>query len=167
MQPASSHRPDEIVFVIGDLGVGGTERHLVQTLPPLRDLGFRPVVYTLTHRGALAPILQAAGIEIVAPPWSEALRSFPGLLRKPLIMVLTVARLGWLLHRRQTRIVHFFLPASYIIGGIVSLVVGPSLRVMSRRSLNDYQRRHPLAAPIERWLHRRMSAVLGNSRAVV
>jgi glycosyltransferase involved in cell wall biosynthesis len=167
MPTVFNDRPGEIVVVTGDLGVGGTERHLVQALPPLRDLGFHPVVYTLTHRGALAPVLEAAGINVVAPPWSEALRSFPGALRKPLIIVLTVVRLAWLLHRRHTQIVHFFLPASYIIGGIVSLVTGPSLRVMSRRSLNDYQRRHRLAAPIEHWLHRRMSAVLGNSCAVV
>ena len=38
---------------------------------------------------------------------------------------------------------------------------------MSRRSLNNYQQRHPLLTPIERWLHGKMHAVLGNSRAVL
>jgi len=38
---------------------------------------------------------------------------------------------------------------------------------MSRRSRNHYQSRHPIAAWVERRLHRRMDALLGNSRAVV
>ena len=38
---------------------------------------------------------------------------------------------------------------------------------MSRRSLNNYQKRHPLITPIERWLHGKMKVVLGNSQAVV
>ena len=39
--------------------------------------------------------------------------------------------------------------------------------VMSRRSRNHYQSHHPLAAWVERRLHRRMDALVGNSRAVV
>jgi glycosyltransferase involved in cell wall biosynthesis len=38
---------------------------------------------------------------------------------------------------------------------------------MSRRSLNTYQQQHRLLARLEWWLHRRMSAVIGNSRAVL
>jgi glycosyltransferase involved in cell wall biosynthesis len=38
---------------------------------------------------------------------------------------------------------------------------------MSRRSLNDYQRGHPVLKRIELWLHRRMNAVLANSRTVL
>jgi glycosyltransferase involved in cell wall biosynthesis len=38
---------------------------------------------------------------------------------------------------------------------------------MSRRSLSDYQRRWPLAASLERRLHRTMDAVIGNSQAVI
>ena len=38
---------------------------------------------------------------------------------------------------------------------------------MSRRSRNHYQSHHPLAAWVERRLHRRMDALVGNSRAVV
>jgi glycosyltransferase involved in cell wall biosynthesis len=40
-------------------------------------------------------------------------------------------------------------------------------RVMSRRSLNCYQENHKVLAWIERRLHRKMTAVLGNSRQVV
>jgi glycosyltransferase involved in cell wall biosynthesis len=39
--------------------------------------------------------------------------------------------------------------------------------MMSRRSRNFYQLRHKAAAWLERWLHRRMTALVGNSQAVV
>ena len=64
-------------------------------------------------------------------------------------------------------VVHFFLPAAYLVGGIASLGAPVRRRVMSRRSLNDYQRDHPALARLERLLHRRMDAVLGNAQAVV
>jgi glycosyltransferase involved in cell wall biosynthesis len=38
---------------------------------------------------------------------------------------------------------------------------------MSRRSLDHYQRNHPMLAFIERWLHGWTSVLLGNSKAVV
>ena len=42
-----------------------------------------------------------------------------------------------------------------------------SRRVMSRRSLNNYQAKHKILARIERRLHRQMTAVSGNSQAVI
>jgi glycosyltransferase involved in cell wall biosynthesis len=41
------------------------------------------------------------------------------------------------------------------------------IKLMSRRSLSDYQKKWPSAARIERRLHRHMDVVLGNSRAVI
>ena len=57
-----------LLFVIGALDRGGTERHLVQLLPRLPRDRFRPMVYTLRHKGVLAPVLEAAGIPVIAPP---------------------------------------------------------------------------------------------------
>ena len=64
-------------------------------------------------------------------------------------------------------IVHFFLPSGYVLGGGVALCAGVERRVMSRRSLNNYQSRIPIISRIERWLHQRMSALIGNSGRVV
>jgi glycosyltransferase involved in cell wall biosynthesis len=62
--------------------------------------------------------------------------------------------------------VHFFLPEAYILGGLAAWCAGARPRVMSRRSLNAYQAAHPRAARVERWLHARTDALIGNSRAV-
>lgn len=155
-----------LLFVIGALDRGGTERHLVQLLPRLTRDRFRPMVYTLRHKGVLAPVLEAAGIPVIAPPtW---FRRWPGPLgRRGLLLILSMVRLIWLMVTLRPAVVHFFLPEAYIIGGLCALVAGCPRRVMSRRSLNVYQAKRPWAARIERWLHGRMAAVLGNAAAVM
>lgn len=63
---------------------------------------------------------------------------------------------------------HFFLPEAYLVGSLCSMLAGGNhLRVMSRRSLNRYQDKNSFLAALERTLHGRMAAILGNSRAVV
>ena len=38
---------------------------------------------------------------------------------------------------------------------------------MSRRSLNNYHRSHPISELFERYLHNKMCFVIGNSEAVI
>ena len=57
----------KLLIVIGDLDVGGTARHLTQVLPHLNTDVFHITVYTLTHKGALSPILERAGISVIEP----------------------------------------------------------------------------------------------------
>ncbi|NKB49957.1 MAG: glycosyltransferase [Alphaproteobacteria bacterium] len=156
-----------ILFVIGDLDVGGAERHLLQILPPLARGNLSPAVYTLTHKGELAPLLEQQGIRVIAPPLSLLTRRLPRNVRRLVSLPLSFAGLLFALLRNRPRIVHFFLPAAYLLGGLTSLLVPLDGRVMSRRSLRDYQSGHQFLAKIERWLHRRMTACLGNSKAVV
>lgn len=155
--------PIAVLAVVGSLDVGGAERHLVQVLPRLDRARFRPAVFCLTHRGALAGDLEAAGVPVIAPErWTASDNTF----MKAYGGVAALWRLRRTLRVSRPDVVHFFLPAAYLIGGLASLGA-PIRRVMSRRSLNDYQRQHPAVARLERLLHRRMVAVLGNARAVV
>jgi glycosyltransferase involved in cell wall biosynthesis len=156
-----------LLFVIGDLNVGGAERHLATILPRLAGAGFQPVVYTLAPGGPLAADLTAAGVEVVTPPLASAVGRLPRALRWAVLAPLSAARLVGLLRRRRPGVVHFFLPEAYVFGGLCALVAGRQRCVMSRRSLNLYQRRHHVLARLERRLHARMVAVLANSRAVL
>lgn len=156
----------KILYLVGSLDQGGTERHLMQVLPRLADLGFRPVVFTLTHKGRLAPVFEDLGIRVLEPWMARYLRHAPSLLRWTLLVPLSTIRLCVTLIRYNPAIVHFFLPQSYMLGSFCSFVTGNRIRVMSRRSLNLYQHKRPFLASVERWLHTRMNAVLGNSRAV-
>ncbi|MCP5151352.1 MAG: glycosyltransferase, partial [Chromatiales bacterium] len=155
-----------MLVVIGGLEVGGAERHLATVLPRLARRGIECEVYVLGRRGALAPTLEAGGVAVGGPPLGEMVGRWPRTMRRPLLLVLAVAGLLARLRRRPPSVVHFFLPEAYLLGGLACLLAPRPRRVMSRRSLNHYQQRHPVLARLERWLHRRMDAVLANSEAV-
>jgi glycosyltransferase involved in cell wall biosynthesis len=74
--------------------------------------------------------------------------------------------LAAMLYRRPT-FAHFFLPAAYVTGAPLAFLARIPMRLMSRRSLNNYQGDGGLFRFLERRLHFTMNAVLGNSLAVV
>ncbi len=157
-----------LLIVTLSLERGGTERHLLQILPELRELGFVPEVFLMNHPGPLASAAQEAGIRLILPWWHDDVKrsTLPRLVRPARLAVVSVQLFLYLLFRRP-RIVHFFLPASYLIGAPIAILAAIRRKMMSRRSLNNYQKAHPTAAWLERRLHPRMQAILGNSRAVV
>lgn len=155
----------EILYVIGALDVGGAERHLVRIVPHIYGQRYRATIYTLTHAGALAPSLAARGVRIVTPPLGALRRS--GTVGRALFWPVSFFRLVWLLIADRPAVVHTFLPHAFIFAGLARLFAFGPLLVMSRRGLNTYHARHPVAGVIERFLFRFARAGLGNSRAVV
>ncbi|MGO3928798.1 glycosyltransferase [Rhodopseudomonas pseudopalustris] len=158
-----------ILYVIGSLNVGGAERHLAQVAARLKARGWEPEVFAMSPRGPLAGFLEDANVPIHGtelPNWlstalpNERLKARLNLVLTAIVLVLTM---WW----RRPHAVHFFLPAAYIVGGLASAFAFVPARIMSRRSLNNYQRSHPLFARIEHRLHPRMTLVCGNSEAVV
>lgn len=149
--------------------VGGAEQHLLHISTALRKRGFQPEVFAITIGGPLMPAFIAAGVPVhgvMLPGWmrlilrNERAIAWAGLLY-------SAVALWWLLWRRRPQVVHFFLPAAYIVGGVVSLFGPRTRQIMSRRSLNFYQAKHRLFRRIEHWLHPRMDKVCGNSVAVI
>jgi glycosyltransferase involved in cell wall biosynthesis len=150
----------KILYAIGSFDLGGTEHHLCQILPLLRDRGWDVSLYCVRRRGSLAPRLTAAGIEVIAPPLESAL---PEAARLPA----SATKLAALLLGRRPDIVHLFLPEAYLVGGPLSFLTRRMVRVASRRNLNRYQAKRPMLAKLEHALHPHMHAVLGNSRAII
>ena len=147
-----------VLFVTKRLAVGGAERHLVQIIPALRSNGIAVALFVLERGGELERALRGAdvaieGIKAEGPRW------------------LNLVRAGWALIRcirnRRPDVVHFFLPEAYLVGGAAAMLAGHRCCMMSRRSLSHYQRGRPWLARLERLMHRRMVALLGNSQAVV
>ncbi len=155
-----------ILYVIGSLDFGGAEFHLKMITPELRRRGWKPEIYCLTQRGAQAEEVEASGVEVIGPPFKPNKR-LPTYLNLALQATISGSRLFWLLLSRRPDIVHFFLPGAYLIGGPISILLRTPVRIMSRRSLDNYQARWPHFRRIELWLHQRMSIILGNSSAVV
>ncbi len=146
-----------LLVITNSLDVGGTERHLLHILPGLDPARFEIKLLLLRRGGALEQPMAAAGIALHGSPF----RRFP---LRPLLGFFNAARL---IRQWQPDLVHCFLPESYLVGGGAAWLSGAAPRLMSRRSLNDYQRKHPLAGWLERRLHRRMTLLLGNAGAVV
>lgn len=139
----------------------------MQVLPALRQQGYAPQIYTLTHKGELSGFMEQAGVPVYGPWFGVILRKAHPWVRRPLLLISTVITLLTRLLWSRPDIVHCFLPTAYLVGGICALVTRIPIKVMSRRSLNRYQLNYPLLSHMECFLHRRMNAVVGNSLAVV
>lgn len=156
-----------ILIVIGSLDVGGTERHILRTVPRLASAERVFTVFTLARPGTLADELQSQGVRVITP-WIET-RS--GRAARIMLAFRILARslqlLLYLLAQRPD-IVHCILPQSYWLAAPLAILAGIRGRMMSRRSLNIYLDHQPTVIRwLERWLHQRMSAIVGNSQAVV
>lgn len=154
LEDIASRRKIRIVTL--KLDVGGTERHLLQILPRLDRKRFDVEVMTLYRGGVLEENLRAQGIPVSTP--RARLRFFA--------LIESAFRLIGAMRRERGAIFHFWLPEAYLLGGICGLLTRTRRQMMSRRSLNRYQQRHPFLAWIERLLHGRMLLILGNSDAI-
>ncbi len=160
-------KPQRLLFVIGSLDRGGAETHLSLVLPKLDKTRFQAEIFTLMRTGELAKDLTGTGVKVIRP-WISSDRIANIKLIKLLRWAVTALQLWLYMLWHRPALVHFFLPASYIVGAPIALLARRRPLLMSRRSLNEYQKGKPaLLRNIEIWLHQRMDAVLGNSRPVV
>ena len=155
-------KPPKLVTIIGSLDLGGTEKHLCQVMPRLQGDNLDITVIAFRTRGVLAAEMEAQNVCVLSPPGPQWLENTT-LIRRAFIFLW----LGVMLARQRPDIVLFFLPEAYLLGGFWAVLLGSPIRIMSRRSLNFYQRKHPLLSFLERCLHKKMHALVGNSKAVI
>ena len=155
----------DILIVIGALTRGGTEIHLSQLLPELVKKDIRLTVHLLNDLGELAEPMRAQGVHIIEP---LICHKFSNKLLKLLKIVINSFQLFLYLLFARPSITHFYLPQTYLIGGLLSLLTFSSIRLMSRRSMNHYLDNYPsIVRKIEYWLHTKMTYILGNSKKVI
>jgi glycosyltransferase involved in cell wall biosynthesis len=147
-----------ILIVAPRLDIGGTEMHLARVLPLLRRAGLDVSVFVLETGGTLENELAAAGVPIYGD--TRVMARLPH-------TVATLFRLAKHLRETEPDLVHCFLPRPYLVASFASLLAGHKRRIMSRRSLANYKRGHPILAMLEQVAHRSTRAFIGNSNAVV
>jgi glycosyltransferase involved in cell wall biosynthesis len=155
----------KIIYVISSLDLGGAERQVALVTPSLKKHGWEPIIYCLVRRGIQANELERAGVKIIGPKWEIIPGQTPA--GRVARLVASSVQLFALLVSVRPTIVHFFLPEAYLIGAPIAIAARVPIRVMSRRSLNLYQKKHPILRHIERLLHPRMQTLLANSKAVL
>ncbi len=157
MENNRSARP-RILVVTKKMVMGGAERHIAHLLPDIQGRGFAIELFVLDRGGELEAELVKAGVAISGP-----FRRY----KRAIHVFVTASALYRRIRETRPDILHFFLPEPYLIGAIVAIIARHRTCIMSRRSLAHYQRNYPWVGHAERMLHRRMAALLGNSRAVV
>lgn len=152
-----------ILYLLPSLEIGGAERHLMTLAQKLVQRGWQVSVYSLGDDGPLRAQLEQRGVNVVLPPRASA----RPIIGQAMGLAKTAVHLLSVLRRRRPEIVHFLLPAPYLFGAPLAIIAGMRIRVMTRQSLNLYQRRIPGVRTIERLLHRRMHAVIAVSLRVL
>ncbi len=154
-----------LFIITPSLHRGGTETHLAQILPGLKQKGWSITIFLTSASGELAAPLVAAGIYIIHPDFiSCKLHNQSKLLRAPLLF-LTFLRLSFYFLRHKPDVTMFMLPEAYLIGGLSCLLTGQRNLIMNRRSLNSYQNKYGLLSKLEHWLHGKMRCIVTNSQA--
>ena len=135
--------------------------------PALLKRGYAVSIYNLSGISNLhvqKPLLDA-GVKVISPPLSG--RKDRNTLWAALQMLVSGATLLRLYVSERPTLVHFFLPEAYLIGASLARAAWLPRLVMSRRSLNNYQKKHPWLTILERRLHGAMTAIVGNSQRVL
>src|SRR2546426_3187929 len=120
----------KILYVIGTLEIGGSERQLVSLVKGLDRSKFSPAVFCLTAQGPLVAELTQAGVKVEC----FGLRGLR-VLRNPGAIARRLSTFSLALRHEQPAIVHGFLFHAYVLGTVAAKLAGVPIVITSRRSL--------------------------------
>lgn len=156
----------KILYVIGTLDVGGTERQLVDLVTRLDRSRFNPVVLCLASGSELVEQLRKADVRVEIIGLRRPARrtaSLPGHLRDT---VARARRFFSLVRRERPDIVHGMLFWAYTLGAFAARLARVPVIVASRRSLSNFKHGKPHYRWIERAANHLTHVFVANSAAV-
>ncbi|MEV6867964.1 glycosyltransferase, partial [Streptosporangium subroseum] len=151
-----------VAFLIGQLGLGGTETQLCLLARQLHDRGVEPHVLLLAKGGPHEASLREAGIgvhHLGFVPFSSGPTALPRNLR-------AFARLVGLLRRLRPDVLHAFLLESYALGVPAARLARVPVVIAGRRSLSFYKRDRGWAFALGKASTRLTDHVVANAAAV-
>ena len=156
-----SNGPARIVYVIGTLDRGGSERQLIELVTRLVRIRFEPHVCCLSAGGELEKELESAGVPVTIIGFRgfTIFRHFWKVCRE-------VWRLVTYLRRVRPCIVHGYLFWAYVLGAWTARLARVPIVVSSRRSLGQFKagKTHYLA--MERLANALTDVWIANAEAV-
>jgi glycosyltransferase involved in cell wall biosynthesis len=155
----------KIVFVIGTLEIGGTERQLVELALGLDRSRFNVSVCALSASGPLAGILRTNGVQVVDLGVGRRERRASS-IRRMLAAPRAFVRLARFLRSDRAAIIHGFLFEAYVLSAFAARVAGVPIVISSRRSLGIFKEHRRLLLLMERLANRLTNVVVANSCAV-
>ena len=146
----------KIFIVIGSLNIGGTEKQLLQIIDSLQNY-FDFTVLAFIKGGDLLNDFKKLKIKVLVPKKENRL-----IMPFKLFGYIYVILKSFI--KTDPEIVHYYLPHSYILGSFLPYFFRKRKYIMSRRSLNYYQKKIPLCGLIEKKLHKKMNLIITNSK---
>jgi L-malate glycosyltransferase len=158
-------RPDRVCLLIGQLGLGGTEKQLVLLAQGLHARGVDVSVLLMFEGGPWEDSLRAAGVPVIHLGFVSG-RAGPGLLAGAPANLAAFARLVHRLRRLRPDVLHAFLFHSYVTAAPAARLAGVKVLVAGRRSLGDFKRGRPVLLAVERMATRVTDLLVANAEAV-
>ncbi len=144
-----------ILFVVGSLGIGGTEKQLYLLLKYLDRDRFLPKVVCLSEEGYWIEKIQQLGIDVISLKRKKSF-DFGRLL------ALTRITSAW-----KPNIVHAFQPPGNTYAGLNALLTGCRPLILSYRSFHPFNRFPDLLkGSADRLVYRRSNVVVCNSQSL-
>lgn len=155
-------RPARVCLLIGQLGLGGTEKQVVLLAEGLRARGVDVSVLVMFAGGPREDELRAAGVPVVHLGFVGG-TAWPRLLPAN---AAAFARLVRHLRRRRPEVLHAFLFHSYVTAAPAARLAGIRLLVAGRRSLGDFKDGRRLLLAAERVVTSMTDLLVANAEAV-
>jgi L-malate glycosyltransferase len=147
--------------MIGQLGLGGTEKQIVLLAGGLRNRGIDTRVLTMFEGGPRERALQDLGVPLFHLGFSRLRRGVGAAGNAA-----AFARLVRLLRREQPDVLHAFLMHSYLPAAPAARLAQVPVLVAGRRSLGDFKHDRRLLLSLERLATRSTDLLIANAHAV-
>ncbi|MDN3358954.1 glycosyltransferase [Actinomadura sp. DC4] len=151
-----------VCLLIGQLGLGGTEKQVVLLAQGLQARGIETSVCLLFEGGPREQALRAAGVPVVHlgfPSSTTLLRKLPG-------NIAAFARLVRHLRRQRPDVLHAFLYHSYVTAAPAARLARVKVLVAGRRSLGDFKKGRRVLLAVERVATSLTDHVVANAESV-
>ena len=159
-------RPDgriRIAYLNGSLGIGGSERQMVELARRLPRDKFAPEFVLLTDRGPLADLAESSGVPVRVLHWAQ-----PGEPWRRVRRIGDVARYVATMRRGRFHIIDAWLFHAYAVAAAMRSWTGAEAIIAGRRSLGDFKRTdHPINRILDGIARRRVDAIVANSEGVL
>jgi len=123
------------LFLIGSLAVGGAEVQLIRLANGLDRSRFAPTIVCLSSGGELEDLIQT-DVPVIKLNLAGAVARSP--LGRPFLAMKIFGALMGSFRRVRPDIVHAYLPAAYVVGGLVAWVMRIRVIVAGRRGLTSF-----------------------------
>ena len=150
-----------VCLLIGQLGLGGTEKQVVLLARGLLARGIDTRVLLMFEGGPRERALREAGVPVVRLGFTTR----PGPYMLP-ANALAFARLVRELRRSRPDVLHAFLFHSYVTAAPAARLAGVRVLVAGRRSLGDFKRDRRVLLAVERLATRVTDLLVANAEAV-